>query len=232
MKTIHTFGFAAAACLAALSYGQQVPANTTNNLTPTGRVSSTLDNPGILGHQFADLAFGWTDFRNSPTEGYDAAFNANMPISPGFDAGLGYNYYWEAKNRDPLTRNSANARNHTLGAYGKFYMPMSGVKPFLGGGVGYRWERGDFQSLRTYGHEWLWSGSAGVEIPFGRVAVTPSVRYDDTMRGGSVGMWSYGAQVHHWFSEAIGGYADASYSDPRHGGHGMWTYLAGLRYRY
>jgi hypothetical protein len=236
MKTIHTLAFAAAACAVALSYGQQTttPTTTNNNsrLTPTGRVSSITDNPGILGHQFADVNFGWTDFRNSPAEGYRAGFSTNLPLAPGFDAGLGYDYYWEGKNRDPLTRASSNARNHTLDAMGKFYMPMNGVKPFLAGGVGYNWERGDFQRLRTFGHEWLWRAAAGVEIPFAAFAVTPQVAYDDTMRGGSVGRWSYGAQVHHWFNEQVGAYVDFNYSDPRHGGTDLWTYLGGLRYRF
>jgi hypothetical protein len=234
MKTIHTFALAAAICGAALSYGQQTTTNSNNNnpLSPTGRSSSIHDNPGILGHQFSDVSFGWTDFKNSSTEGYDAAFSANVPIAAGFDAGLGYNYYWEAKHRDPLTRASWNDRHHTLAAYGKYYMPMQGVKPFVGGGAGYQWHRGDLQSFRTYDHEWVWSAMGGVEIPFGRFAVTPQVVYDDNMRGGSIGTWSYGAQVHHWFSERMGGYLDASYHDPHGPGTEMWSYFAGLRYRF
>lgn len=231
-NTIHLFGFAAATCLAALSYGQQVTP-TTPSASVNFRTSGSIhDNPGILGHQFADVGFGWTDFRHSDTEGYDGAFSANVPLAAGFDAGLGYNYYWEAQHRDPLTRSSMNARNHTLSTYGKFYAPMNGVKPFLGGGVGYQWEHGDIQSLRTFDHAWVWTAMGGVEIPFGTFAVTPQVAYDDTMHGGSVGTWSYGAQVHHWFNEQIGGYVDATYLDPQRNGTELWRYGAGVRYRF
>lgn len=233
MKTTHTFAFAIATCLAALTYGQQTT-TTYNKLSPTGRINSVQDSPGILGHQFADLSFAWTDFRHSDAEGYDAAFTGNVPLAAGFDAGLGYSYYWEGKHRDPFTRASSNARNHNLLGYGKFYLPLAGgAKPFLGGGVGYQWVRGDLQRLRTYGHEWLWSAVGGVELPFAGFALIPQVSFNDTWRGGSSGTWSYGAQVHHWFNEKMGGYLDATYHNPQHSSGGeLWTYMGGLRFRF
>jgi len=49
---------------------------------------------------------------------------------------------------------------------------------------------------------------------------------------GGTGVWSYGAQVHHWFNEQVGGYLDATFHDPRTGGGvEWWTYTAGLRLR-
>lgn len=225
MKKLHTLAFAAATCFAALSYGQ-------TSMTSSRGVSSIQNNPGILGHEYSDLSFGWTDFRNSPTEGYDAAFSANVPLAPSIDAGLGYNYYWEAKHRDPFSRTSMNDRHHALDAYAKYYVPMRGVKPFIGGGVGYEWHRGDIQRLRTYDHEWTWTAMGGVEIPVGAFAIIPQISYDDNMHGGSIGMWSYGAQVHHWFTEKIGGYVDATYMDPRGPGAELWRYMAGMRFRF
>ena len=104
----------------------------------------------------------------------------------------------------------------------------------MGGGIGYQWSRGDIQRLRTFDHEWLWNATAGFEAILGYLAVTPRISYANTVEDhGGAGFWSYGAQLHHWFNEQMGGYLDATFHDPRaDNGVEWWTYMAGLRLRF
>jgi hypothetical protein len=113
------------------------------------------------------------------------------------------------------------------------FSPSGRVKPFLTGGIGYQWSRGDIQSLRTYDHEWVWTAGGGVEVPVGLLVLTPRVAYHDSMRSSGIGAWTYGAQAHRWFNEKVGGYLDATFHDPKSGGGAeWWTYTAGLRFRF
>jgi hypothetical protein len=77
----------------------------------------------------------------------------------------------------------------------------------------------------------VWGLSAGVEVPFGNVALTPHVAYFDTWKARSNWKYSYGLEAHHWFSEKLGGYADATYNDARHESN-SWSYTAGVRFKY
>jgi len=212
--------------------------SSSNQSTPYFRSTMSIrDNPGVLGHSFADLNYSWVDYHRDQgldADGYIAGVNSNVPVVPGFDIGIGYNYYRENNHRNPFTGTPFDARYHEGMAHAVFYAPMAGVKPFMGGGVGYQWSRGDIQRLRTFDHEWVWNATAGFEAILGYVAVTPRISYADTIENhGGSGLWSYGAQLHHWFNEKVGGYLDATFHDPRSGGGvEWWTYTAGVRLRF
>ncbi len=227
MKTKETLALALAGLLLAGTGQAQM----------TGRSHPSIqDNPGVLGQGFTDLNYSWVDYhrdRGLDADGYIAGLSGNAPIARGIDVGLGYNYFRENNHRNPFTGSPYDARYHQVATEATFFAPASGVKPFVTGGVGYQWSRGDLQSLRTYDHEWTWAASGGVEMPMGLFALTPRITYSDTMRGGSTGAWHYGAQVHHWFTEKVGGYVDATFHDPlRNSGPESWTYTAGVRLRF
>jgi hypothetical protein len=222
--------------LAGAGYSQTTSSTTNNTGFFTRANPSIRDNPGVLGHTFADFNYSWVDYHRDAgidADGYIAGFAANTPVARGLDVGLGYNYYRENNHRNPFSGTPYDARYHGVGTSATFYAPMGGAKPFLTGGVGYQWSRGDIQSLRTFGHEWVWNAGAGIEIPMGFFSFTPRVTYADTMRNNSIGGWHYGAQVHHWFTEKVGGYFDATFHDPRNGGGAQsWTYTGGVRMRF
>jgi hypothetical protein len=216
----------AALVLTGASYGQA-----TSNYTSTR--PSVRDNPGVLGQSYGDLNYSWVDFRHSAAKAYDLGASANLPIAPGIDAGLGYQYYRQSDSYDPFAGRSYDYRYHMLGANANFFAPTRGAKPFIGGLVGYEWTHGSLRRLRTYDNQWVWGATGGVEVPVGLFAFTPHVGYTDTMHSGSTGSWHYGAEAHHWFSETVGAYVDATFHDPnRNGGPEAWTYTAGLRMRY
>jgi len=248
MKTMNNLALAfAALLLAGTSQGQTTPTNTsstTSSPDTNGSVMSRFnsnvsirDNPGVLGHSYADLNYSWADYHRDSgldADGYIAGLKGNVPIARGFDFGLGYNYYRENNHRNPFTGTPYDARYHEANGQATIYTPMGRVKPFLSGGVGYQWSRGDIQRLRTYDHEWVWNAGAGFEALLGTVALTPRISFTDTIENrGGAGAWNYGAQAHHWFNEKVGGYLDATFHDPRKGGGvEWWTYTAGLRFKF
>ena len=232
MKTLPKFAVAAAALVLALA-GQ---AQTTTPAPVPMSNPSTRDNPGVLGHRYADLSYSWMDFHRDSgldADGFIAGVRSNVPVSRGLDLGLGYNYYRENNHRNPFTGTPYDSRFHEAMGTATVFGSNVGPKPFFTGGIGYQWSRGDIQSLRTYDHEWVWMAGGGFEIPLGALAVMPRVSYSDSMRRSGIGSWHYGAQAHHWFNEKVGGYLDATFHDPRPGGGvEWWTYTAGLRFRF
>jgi hypothetical protein len=212
---------------AGASFGQQT--TTTTYTSPSIR-----DNPGTLGHSFGEIGYTWHHIKNN-ADAYDIGGMANIPVGTGFDAQLGYDYFWWNDSTDPTTVQNYDYRLHTLAAGGRFFGFNTGnsVKPFLGGMVGYAWSRGDFSRLRTFGHRWLFEVKGGAEIPLGGVTLTPHIAFADTMHRSSIGGWSYGAEGHAWFSEKLGGFVDATWHNPQHNVSGSyWTYTGGLRLRW
>jgi hypothetical protein len=220
-------------CAQTATYGQAASTYTPPTPSPA---TSLADNPGILGQSYADLHYSWVNFRGGDVDanGYIAGFSGNAPVARGLDVGLGYNYYRENNHRNPFNGSQFDVRYHQVATHATFFSPMRGMKPFVSGLLGYQWSRGDIQSFRTYDNEWVWGASAGAEIPLGRIALTPRVSYTDTMHANSVGTWHYGAEAHHWFTEKVGGYLDATFHEPRHNraGPDAWTYTAGVRFRF
>jgi hypothetical protein len=231
MKSIPTFVVAVASvALAGTALAQTVPSSGV----------SVRENPGVLGRSYTDLHFGYENYNHSGGDAYNAGISGNAPVTKNLDVGLGYDYYWENNNPGPIAGTSYDAHYHQLATNANYYIPMNGVKPFIGAAIGYQWARADFSSpfsssrpVRFSEDEWVWAGTAGVEIPMGTWAITPRISYSDTMSSNSYGAWHYGAEAHHWFTEKVGGYLDATFHDPRHGaGPESWTYTAGMRLRF
>ena len=225
----------ACATLATVSFAQTTPTTTTT--TYPAPATSVADNPGVLGHNYADFHYSWVDFNenNASPRGFIAGLNGNTPVSRGMDFSLGYDYFRENNHRNPFNNSPYDVRSHQATAALTLFSPNAGIKPFFTGAVGYKWTHGDLQSFRTYDNQWVWSAGAGAEIPLGAFTVTPRIAYSDDFRGSvySAATWHYGAEANHWFSETLGGYLDVAYHDPR-GRYAAeyWTYTAGVRMRF
>lgn len=205
-----------------------------------GTPPSAQDNVGVLGKSYSELRFGYENIRHSDGDAYNAGISGNAPVARGLDVGFGYDYYWQNNTPGPIAGTNYDAHYHQLATNATFYRSMNGVKPFVSGAVGYQWARADFSSpfttsrpVRFAEDEWVWGASTGVEVPVGTWALTPRISYSDTMSSNSNSTWHYGAEAHHWFTEKVGGYFDATFHDPRHNyGPESWTYTAGLRVRF
>jgi len=232
MKTMNKLALVGATLLATMSFGQTAPTTTTMGSS----TMSIRDNPGVLGHSFADFNYSWYDFDedNASPRGYSAGLSGNVPIARGVDVGLGYNYFRENNHRNPFNNSPFDTRAHQVTTSATFFAPNAGVKPFATGAIGYKWSHGDLQSFRTYDNAWVWGAAVGAEIPFGTFALTPRIAYSDDFHSGhGDGIWHYGAQAHHWFTEQLGGYLDVAYHNPRERlAPESWTYTAGVRVRF
>ncbi len=232
MKTMHTLALVCGTLVAAASFGQTTPI-----ATSPGYTTSIRDNPGILGHTYADFNYSWVDFNedNASPRGFIAGVSGHAPVATGLDVGLGYDYFRENNHRDPFNNSPYDVRSHQVTGSATWFAANAGVKPFVTGAVGYKWTHGDLQSFRTFDNQWVWSAGVGAEIPLGTFALTPRIAYSDDFHGPrySDATWHYGVQAHHWFNEKLGGYLDVAYHDPRERyADEYWTYTAGLRVRF
>lgn len=222
--------------LAGTAYAQTAATTTTAVPTSTAAGATRLDTPGVLGNSFVDFNYSWVDFHEDriDADGFIAGVSGNTPVAPGLDVGLGYSYFRENNHRNPFNNSSFDARSHLLATSATLYGQGPGLKPFVSAAVGYQWSRGDLQSFRTYDDQWVWGASVGAEFPLGRFALTPRISYSNTFDDGTDGgEWSYGGEAHHWFTERVGGYLDATFHEPRaRFAPDYWTYTAGVRLRF
>jgi hypothetical protein len=222
MKTIKHIMLATALTIAVAGHAQDTSTTSTSTYTPPS--GPTLnDVPGLLGSSYTDVGVSWQDIKNDANDAYRGSIRANVPLAPGFDAGLGYNYW----RRD----DAAKFRSHVVAADGKFYFPTHNVKPFVGGLVGYEWARLDFQPGVVRDRNWVWGVNAGVELVVSRFVLTPQVAFTDTMENNSTGVYHYGIDAHHWFTERVGGYVGTTFNDYRRAAD-SWSYNAGVRLRF
>jgi len=109
MKTMTTLALGAATLLLAASS----PAQTS---TWFGAPRPSIrENPGTLGHTYADFNYSWVDYHRDAgidADGFIAGLGANSPVMSGLDLRLGYNYYRENHHRNPFNNSTYDARYH------------------------------------------------------------------------------------------------------------------------
>lgn len=179
---------------------------------------------GLLGQQYTELSFGLDDLKHVSTHGYSVSASANTALIPGqLDAGGTYSYSWMGG----ALRGHAN----TIGGYTTAYLPLRGVKPFASAALGYQWTSarfglGDDQAV--------WAGAIGVEIPAGKVTITPRISYADDFRGSnrSTQAWTLGAEANYWYSRTSAVFAGIGFSDVRRSSLDSWNYEIGLRAKF
>jgi hypothetical protein len=190
----------------------------------TTAASGPVAGTGLLGQRYTELSFGLEDVKHFSDHGYSLGASANNPIIPGvLDAGGSYSYSW--------VKGALKGHANTIGAYATAYAPLNGVKPFVGTGLGYQWT-----SFRFVGsdEQALWGLTAGVEIPAGRVTITPRINYADDFEGtrNSSQSWTYQVEANYWFSGTSAVFASIGKTDVRHSRFDSWNYEIGLRARF
>ena len=203
--------------LAALAAGvsamaQSIPAPTTSSST------------GLLGQRYVDASFSAQDAHSFSDHAYGLGVAVNLPFNESLDFGLGYDYGW--------LNSSVDTRSHTLSASATTYTTYNGMKPFFGAALGYGWTRAEVGSFSHKDNNGIWGLGAGVEIPVKAVTLTPSLSYADSFKGGSTGVYAAGLEANHWFTKAVAGFADVSFSDARGHGGEAWNYGVGVRVKF
>lgn len=200
----------------------------------------TTSSTGLLGQRYIEIGAGAIDPHNSSKEGFTGDIAVNLPVQPGFDVGLGYSY---SRLNYPYSAVpfEARSRDHTVYATATSYMEAQGMKPFAGVALGYQWAKqnllynltpGGVTVVNDRNDEALWGLGVGVEIPVGRVTVTPAVTYQDGFKRGSTGGFTYGVDTNYWVTQKVGLFGAVNYSDPSGGGIQSWTYKAGVRLKF
>jgi hypothetical protein len=190
----------------------------------TAGMSEPSRSTGLLGQRYTELAFGLQDVRHVTDHGYSVGAGANDPVIPGvLDAGASYSYSW--------FRGAGRGHANTIGAYATAYLPLRGLKPFVGTGLGYQWI-----SARSIGNaqQALWGLTAGVEIPAGRFTFTPRISYADDFEGTHKSRQDLTVQVeaNYWYSNTSAVFGSIGRSDVRRSSFDAYNYQVGLRARF
>lgn len=179
---------------------------------------------GLLGQQYTELSFGVNDIKHVSENGYSLSAGANTPVIPGkLDAGASYSYSW--------VRGDFRGHANTIGGYATAYVPLNGVKPFVGAGVGWQWTSARYVGSNDQG---LWGATAGVEIPAGPVTITPRIVYADDFEGSadSGQEWTYQVEANYWFNQTTAVFGSIGKTDVHHSRFDSWNYQIGLRGRF
>ena len=204
-KTILALGLVAAG----VSYAQ------------TSQSASTSTTPvGLLGQSYSEASIGVSDIKHFSKDQTTLGVAANVPVSPFLDLGAGYDYGWIHG------LGHFNTVNGTATAYTTF----KGVKPFVGGGVGYQWNH------VTGGNddEAIWGLTAGVEIPVSVITLTPRVSYADDFHGSnrSSQQTSYEVEGNYWVTKSAAVFASVGYTDVNRSSNDSWDYTVGARFKF
>lgn len=183
--------------------------------------NAAIDTPvGVLGQRYVDLSFGAQDIDDFSKNVYNTSLEANLPVSPSLDLGVGYSYGW--------FRGTPRGHVNTLSASGTFYAPLGGVKPFLSAAIGHQWSR--FAGFRD--NAGVWGAAVGVEIPFGTLALTPRIAYSDDFEGGSSNDFTYEVEAHYWVSQRTAVYGTIGRTELDNSPADSWNYQLGLRWKF
>lgn len=176
--------------------------------------TSTTTAASLLGVQYVEATFGYTDIKNVDRGIYSAGANVNFPINANLDLGVSYSHDW-LENNDSFYQN-------VLGASATAYLTEGNLRPFVGGALGYVWEgSGD----DNYG---VWAAGAGVEYSINAsTAVRLSGTYSDSFEGNDDGAFSGSVGINHWFTSTISGTFDVTYLEG-----GNIAYTAGVLFKF
>ena len=100
----------------------------------------------------------------------------------------------------------------------------------IGVGLGYEWT-----SFRSGSDDRaLWGANAGVEIPAGRVTITPRIIYADDFESSrkSGQDWTYQVEANYWFDTKTAVFGSIGKTDISHSSSDSWNYRIGLRARF
>jgi hypothetical protein len=207
-----------------LAFGALAVAGVSYAQTTTAGIAENSNGLGLLGTRHTEFSIGLQDITHLNDHGYSVGAAVNDPIIPGvLDAGAAYSYSW--------IRGAFRGHANTIGAYATAYVPFRGVKPFVSTGLGYQWTTMRFGANDERA---LWGTSAGVEIPVGRVTITPRANYADDFEGSrkSSQAWTLEVEANYWYSKTSAVFGSIGKTDVRRSGFDSWNYEVGLRARF
>jgi hypothetical protein len=179
---------------------------------------------GRLGQRYAGASIGVADFKDTAEEFIDTSIGVNLPITKSVDLDFGYDYQW-------LDNSPIDLTAHSVDAGATVYTSWHGVKPFASASLAYLWSKASYAGVSLKDNDGFYGVSVGFEAPVGAIVLTPAIGYSDSFDNSGDPTYSYGVDIHHWFTSKFGARAAVSYSD--YGSSvSSWNYRIGLRMKF
>ena len=202
------------------------------------QTSVRLFSSHLLGQRTFEIAAGVFDARGTSDARPVFETSVNLPLRRGWDLGIGCAHY---AFRDHIGAFVDEGRDQALFATATGFVNAGKTKPFFAAGLGYEWTKnelsyGGTRLFRSRDSDVTWRTSLGVEIPFSRVTITPSLSYRDSFRGDFFRIrracLTVGLDAHFWITKSFGSVASVTFIDSRETSYQAWTYLLGARIRF
>lgn len=180
---------------------------------------------GLLGTSYTEFNYALNDIDGVSDYGHSLGAKVNVPVVASLlDVGGSYSYDW--------IRGPVHAHSNNFAAYANAYVPLEGVKPFVGATLGYSWVS---LPKPLDDHDAWWNVAFGLEIPLGPLTLTPKIVFSDDFNG-RIGdtddTWTYEVEGHYWFSAKSGAFASVALEDAHRDPTDIWVYKVGLRFRF
>ncbi|GEM_PF-2039303 len=168
---------------------------------------------GLIGENYAQAEIGYATIDISGISNPDGwtaggTLNHAAVADPefGIDVGAALLYH-------RVSGGGIRTRGTDFDVYGKVYMPVDVMKPYLGANTGWSWDRTRTAGMSFSDNTWTFGFSGGVEFALtDTLSLTPDVswkRYEDY----SDDVWVFGVTAHNWFTETTGGSLGYSVSE-------------------
>jgi len=172
---------------------------------------------GTLGTRYGEFNYGFTDIRHYSPHFHDLNIGGNLPLTPNLDLGGNFAHGWFG--------DRAPGIGHALGVSLTAYPRREGVRPFATVGLGYQWWNVGADDT------WGWSAIAGLQVPFGRLTLTPRLGYADDFRRSSLGtrQFSAGTEANYWLTHNAGVFLSVGFTDVHRSRFDAWNWRGGMR---
>ena len=183
--------------------------------------------PGLIGKRYFGAGLTWEHFHSSRyTDAEGVSALVNLPVAPGFDATLAYDF-------SHLMGPDYSRPEHVFGASMLAYSQDEYGKPFFTAGLTEVMQRPRMDGVLTEHNDTAWTMGAGLESTFDdTLAVTYRIDYTDTFKSSPLNpTWKYTVQVNNWFTPTVGGVAAVSYNQIKHEPD-SFLYTLGVRVRF
>jgi hypothetical protein len=179
---------------------------------------------GLLGTSYVEISYLLQDLQGVSPNLNNAGIGVNLRVVPSLlDLGADYGYGW--------IDGAFSGQVHQLGGSATLYTTIGTVKPFL------RARLGVVQSHSSFaGNDQLteWRVGLGLEIPIGKLTLTPQALYSDNDYGAPnrALRWTGQLEANYAFTRCVNGFVAFGYTDFHYSSIDPWDYQVGFRFKF
>jgi hypothetical protein len=179
---------------------------------------------GLLGTSYVEISYLLQDLKRVSPNLNNAGIGVNVRVVPSLlDLGADYGYGW--------IDGAFSGQAHQLGGSATLYTTVGAVKPFVRGRIGIVESHSSFA-----GDDQLteWRVGLGLEIPIGKLTLTPQALYSDNDYGtpNRALRWTCQLEANYAFTRCVNGFVAFGYTDFHYSSIDPWQYQAGFRFKF